>query len=130
MVALEPPQVPILEGHMRLAVIGSRTFTDYKKLVEVLDGVALLQPITQVVSGGAPGADRLAEKYGKDKGIAVRIFPAEWTKYGKSAGFRRNADIIKNCDGVVAFWDGVSKGTAHSISLAEKAQKEITVIRI
>lgn len=115
---------------MRLAVIGSRTFTDYKKLEEVLDGYALLNPITEIISGGAKGVDKLAEQYSKARAIPIKVYPAEWDKYGRSAGYRRNTLIVNNCDQVIAFWDGISKGTLHSITLAEKIGKEITVIRI
>ena len=51
-------------------------------------------------------------------GLTAVIFPAEWKKYGKRAGYIRNHDIIKNSDHVVAFWDGKSRGTLHSIELA------------
>jgi hypothetical protein len=50
-------------------------------------------------------------------------FQPDWEKLGKSAGFARNADIVKNSDYVVAFWDGQSKGTRHSLELAQKAGK-------
>ncbi len=45
-------------------------------------------------------------------------FIADWNKYGKSAGFRRNIDIVDNSDCVIAFWDGNSKGTLNSVTTA------------
>ena len=65
----------------------------------------------------------MAELYAREKGIKLTIFPADWEKYGKSAGMIRNKDIINNCDVCVAFWDGISKGTKNSISLAQKTKQ-------
>ena len=63
-----------------------------------------------------------------ENNIKTLIFPANWEKYGKRAGFIRNEDIIKNCDAVIAFWDGKSKGTFHSLSLADKYYKPTKII--
>jgi len=109
---------------MKVAVIGSRTFENYTKLESVLDQY----DISEIISGGARGADSLAELYALNKNIPVKIFKADWSKYGKAAGFIRNKDIIDNCDIVIAFWDGKSKGTQHSINLAKKQGKTVEVI--
>jgi hypothetical protein len=62
--------------------------------------------------------------------IPTSIFFADWETHGKSAGFIRNHEIIKNCDKVIAFWDGVSKGTGHSITLCSKYNKPYKIIPI
>lgn len=108
----------------RVAVVGSRGFDDYKIMVEALDDLK----IDLIVSGGARGADRLAERYAEEMGINTLIFPANWIKYGMSAGFIRNDDIVKNCDLLIAFWDGNSKGTMSSIRMARKQGKEVIII--
>lgn len=113
---------------MKLAIIGSRSFNDYKKLEDTL--FPYLTRITLVVSGGARGADTLGEQWAKNNNIKTLIFPADWEKYGKRAGFIRNEDIIKNCEVCIAFWDGESKGTKHSISLCEKYNKPYRIIGI
>lgn len=113
---------------MKLAVIGSRTFDNYEFLQENLK--VFLSKVTLVVSGAAKGADLLGEKWAKNNNIETLIFPADWKKYGRRAGFIRNEDIIKSCDCVVAFWDGKSKGTAHSISLCKKLNKPFKIIEI
>ena len=113
---------------MKLAIIGSRTFNDYNFLNEVLE--SFKPKLTLVVSGAAKGADTLGEKWAIQNKIQTLIFPADWEKYGKRAGFIRNEDIIKNCDCVIAFWDGESKGTKHSISLCEKYNKPYKIIEI
>jgi len=114
---------------MKLAVVGSRGFNDYDLLKSKLDAIHLRKPITCIVSGGAKGADSLGEKWAKENNIETLIFIPEWDKYGKKAGFLRNEDIIKNSDAVVAIWDEVSKGTAHSISLAKKYNKSCLVVK-
>ena len=113
---------------MKLAIIGSRDFNDLTKLNNELE--PYLSRIEMVVSGGAKGADKMGEEWAKRNNIKTLIFLAEWNKFGKSAGFIRNEDIIKNCDEVIAFWDGMSKGTKHSISLAEKFNKPCKIVFI
>ena len=64
--------------------------------------------IDTIVSGGAFGADALAEHYAKWKRLKYKIHRPDWKKYGKLAGFIRNKLIINDCDILVAFWDGTS----------------------
>jgi len=113
---------------MKLAIIGSRTFNDYILLQETLK--IYLPKITLVVSGAAKGADSLGERWALENNIQTLIFPAEWDKYGKRAGYIRNESIIKSCDYAVAFWDGESKGTAHSLFLCKKYNKYVDIIKI
>jgi hypothetical protein len=113
---------------MKIAIIGSRNFTNYKLLQEILEQYK--PKITLVVSGAAKGADSLGEKWALENNIQTLIFPADWNQYGKRAGFIRNEDIIKNCDYCVAFWDGESKGTKHSLSLCEKYTKPVKIVQI
>jgi|ERR1035437_317077 predicted Rossmann fold nucleotide-binding protein DprA/Smf involved in DNA uptake len=111
---------------MKVAIIGSRSFKDYdllKKTLNKIEGISL------IVSGCAVGADTLGELYAKEKGIPTLLFRPDWKKYGKAAGFIRNREIIDNSDAIVAFWDGISNGTKHSISLAEKQDKKLIVIK-
>lgn len=84
----------------------------------------------EIVSGTARGADQLGEKFAKEKGCNLKQFPADWDAYGKSAGYRRNADMAKYADACVVFWDGVSKGTKHMIDLAEKAELDLKIVRV
>lgn len=100
---------------MRYGVIGSRTFDDYEKLKEVLDK----HYISQIVSGGARGADSLAAKYAEEKSIPLLEFLPDYTKYGKKAPFVRNKLIVRASDVVIAFWDGQSNGTEHSLNFAK-----------
>lgn len=119
---------------MRVLVVGSRTFSDYELVKQTLDGLLPKDADIEIVSGGAKGADSLAERYAKDKNYALKVFPSEWDKYGKSAGYRRNADmhryISESDDRIcIAFWDGESKGTQHSFELARKYNNPLEIIR-
>ena len=114
---------------MRLAVIGSRGFDDYELLEKVLDIIQRGNRLSfdTIVSGGANGADSLAERYAIKNDIKTDIYPADWNKHGKSAGYIRNVDIWDNSDFGVAFWDGESKGTAHSFKLSIKQNKTLFI---
>ena len=116
---------------MKLAVVGSRTFNDYNLLVKYLNFIHNKEEITLIISGGAKGADKMSEYWAKDHNIETKIFIPEWNKQGtfnRRAGFERNELIIKECDKVVAFWDGESNGTRNDISLAKKYNKKCLVI--
>lgn len=76
--------------------------------------------ITEVVSGGARGVDRMGEQYARYYGIPIRQFIPDWNGIGKSAGFRRNEQMADYADALIAVWDAVSHGTEHMIRTAEK----------
>ena len=117
----------------KVAVIGSRSFTNYQRLESVLlysFGQQVKNKSILIVSGGASGADTLAERFAKEYSLEKEIYPANWDKYGKKAGYLRNEMIVKNSDTVIAFWDGISKGTKHSINLAKKHHKALLVIDV
>jgi hypothetical protein len=111
---------------MKIAVIGSRDFADYAKLSQVLNE----QPaVTKIISGGAKGADSLAEQWAKEKGIETVVYKPDWAKYGRGAGVVRNRLIIEDCDCCIAFWDGVSKGTKSSIDHCKKLNKKLLIVK-
>lgn len=115
-----------------LMIAGSRGFSDYKLLSRVCDNIRKKYPDIIIVSGGARGADTLAEKYAKEKGIETKIFKAQWNLYGKAAGYRRNAEMQKFIQQhpnrlVVCFWDGSSPGTQHNFGLAKTLGNPIRV---
>ena len=111
---------------MKIAIVGSRTFEDYNAMCSFIEEKLATMEFTSidaVVSGGARGADTLAERYAREQRLQMILFPAEWKKYGRRAGFIRNVDIIRESDICFAFWDGSSKGTAHTIQLCEELNK-------
>lgn len=114
---------------MKVAIVGSRTFNDYRTAKKFIDDTCSENgiEITTIVSGGARGADAIGERYARENGIETLIFPADWKTYGKRAGFKRNHDIIYNCDVCIAFWDGLSHGTKHDIELCEQYGKKVYI---
>lgn len=114
-----------------LAIIGSRTFTDYSTLCKFIEGYTSLGiTIGGIVSGGAKGADSLAKRYADENGIPLLEFIPNWDKYGKAAGMIRNRDIIDAADEVLAFWDGTSRGTKNSIDYARKKKVPVVVAKV
>lgn len=88
----------------------------------------LLSQDDVVVSGGAAGADAWSADAARQRGLEVVEYLPDWDAHGKGAGFKRNWAIIKDCDRVVAFWDGISKGTQHTLDAAAEVNKPVTVI--
>ena len=115
---------------MKIAVVGSRTFTNYTLLQSVLDLAVKHGVLDEIVSGGARGADSLARKYARDYNVSYKEFPAQWDIYGKRAGFIRNKFIVEYCDIVIAFWDGKSRGTKDTINTARKLGKRVCIIMV
>lgn len=114
----------------RVIVAGGRDFADYKLLSETMD--EYLSKVTNdifIVCGQARGADTLGEQYAKEHGYQVNYFPANWNRFGKSAGYIRNTEMAKNADALVAFWDGTSLGTKHMIATAEQLGLDVRVVQ-
>lgn len=115
----------------KVIIAGGRNFNDYPILEAALDH-ALSEKIKagcdiEIVSGDAHGADSLGVQYANKRGLVVKHFPAEWDKFGKSAGYKRNAQMADYADAVYAFWDGKSKGTEHMIALARQKRLQVRV---
>lgn len=121
----------MLIKHYRIIVAGCRDFDDYEYLKESLDAIRTDFIDIEIVSGHASGTDSLAEEYARRVGIELRIFPADWKRYGRAAGPIRNKQMLEYImEGnplVVAFWDGKSSGTKNMIELARKADVECRV---
>jgi hypothetical protein len=112
---------------MKLAIVGSRDFDNYDLLEDYILENFESEGLT-IISGGAIGADNLAKTFAFANNVQYLEFPADWRTHGKSAGYKRNVQIVDACDSLVAFWDGVSKGTKHSIDLAIKQDKLLKII--
>ncbi len=118
-----------------IAVVGSRDFNDYTiikcwLLQYIYENCWNIPEGVTIVSGGARGVDTLAEQFAELYGCKKLVFPANWEKYGKSAGYLRNSEIIQNSDVVFAFQKNKSKGTQHSIDIARKLNKELYVFEV
>lgn len=128
---------------VKLGVIGSRSFHDYELVKKTLEPYK--NKIQVIISGGAQGADKLAEKYSWEVlNKKPLIFKADWynlnvepcdirqdrngRSYNHLAGYNRNTYIVENSDAIIAFWDEKSNGTKDSIWKARRLKKPIKII--
>ena len=114
----------------RLIIAGGREFSDYPLLAQNVEAFVneLDDPEIEIVCGCARGADSLGEEYGKSKGYKINYYKPNWDLYGRSAGMIRNNQMAQNADGLVAFWDGSSKGTKNMIDLARRRGLKVKVV--
>jgi len=104
---------------MRTIIAGGRDFIDYDKLKYIIKH-ELPWKITTVICGKAKGADTLGETWALCNSIPIEYFPAEWDKFGKSAGVRRNRQMAQNAETALICWDTKSKGTRNMFQEAKK----------
>lgn len=126
------------EYDLVLAVVGSRSFDDLRRLRDETDAYIgeLLwdHPLPPnmwnvcIVSGGAKGADSLAVTYAQLRGYDTIAYLADWKQYGKKAGFLRNATIVNTVEAGIAFWDGKSKGTRDTIKKLDDSKKPYRIV--
>jgi len=105
---------------MKIIIAGGREYSNYEELKKICDYLLKDKKDIEIVSGNAKGADTLGEKYAVEKGYKISLFPADWDKYNKAAGYIRNKEMAEYADALIAFWDGKSKGTNHMINLAKE----------
>ena len=113
---------------MNVIIAGSRTFSDYDLLRKKLDFFLSHKTDIHIVCGEAEGADQLGKKYAQEKGYEVLSYPDESSIYGSFAKYKRNREMARVADALVAFWDGKSKGTAQLIQVMKEARKPIRIV--
>lgn len=133
----------------KLIVAGPRNFTDYeavrREVAAILLPLPLLHSDIQIVSGACDrgiitftredgtnvcGADGLGERFAQDCGYSVRSFPAEWIKYGKSAGPLRNRQMCNYADACIVFGNGTTRGSKDMADVARAAGKLVRPVRL
>ena len=135
-----PESIPLILTH-NICINGSRGFNDYNffkevivKLIDVnqvhFDEELKANKTLRIIVGGAQGADTLAERWARESGLNYQVFPANWKKYGKSAGYKRNVQMIDVSDELISFWDGESKGTKHTIDYARSKLVPVTIVNV
>jgi hypothetical protein len=110
---------------IKILICGSRSFTDEnyfnKYLTHFFNYIkSKTDEELIIVSGKAKGPDSFAIDFAIKNNIKLEEYPADWDKYGKSAGFIRNKEMVSVSNITIAFFDGISKGTKDSIELSEK----------
>lgn len=112
---------------MILVVAGSRHLDSYKELEQAIkDAPFLPRCVTEVVSGGCRGVDKVAEQWAKNNNKDLVVFHPNWGKHGRAAGPIRNLRMLtyswerdKSCF-LLAIWDGKSRGTKNIIESAKR----------
>jgi len=119
-----------MSNKIKLVIAGGRDFQDFDLLCKSVDNFILdLWPSSiKIVCGMCQGADMLGARYANQHDYSVICMHADWAKYGKSAGYRRNEEMAKISDASIVFWDGKSKGTKHMIDLTKKYNNKLTII--
>lgn len=98
---------------MKVIIAGSRNIDDYKLVVDTITKSGY--DITEVVSGCATGVDRLGEQWARTNNIPITEMPADWNRYGRSAGPYRNRAMAEYADAAIVIWDGKSRGSRNMI---------------
>lgn len=116
----------------RVIIAGTRTFDNYVLLQKECDRLLSAKASTDeiiIISGNARGADLLGERYAQEHNYKIQRFPADWDKHGKKAGILRNREMADNSDALIAFWDGMSRGTLSMINIARNKALQVRVIK-
>lgn len=111
---------------IRLAVIGSRTFSNARLMDQVLSEYA--GHISLFISGGADGADKMGARWARRMGLEITIFEPDHKRY-RHAYHHRNRLIAEACQLLVAFWDGRSTGTKYTIDYARRIGREVRIVK-
>ena len=109
---------------MKIAVVGSRGIFGVD-----FDG-KIPSNCSEVVSGGARGVDSEAAEWARKNEISLTVFLPDYERYGRAAPIKRNEQIAVYADELVAFWDGISKGTENTIKFFEKLGKKVTIFTV
>lgn len=118
---------------MHIIIAGCRNFNDYsvvEKEVMELIGNFIGKIEIEIISGGATGADALGERFAKEHNLSLKVVPADWKTYGRSAGPRRNEQMARMAGTLIAFWDGKSRGTKNMIDTAKRFGLRVKVVTI
>ena len=116
----------------KVIVAGSRSINDYALVERNLNQILKnkLSEDVCIFCGMAKGVDSLGEQYAINHKLYLKMFPANWDRYGNKAGFLRNVEMAEGADALVAFWDGKSRGTQHMINIAKKKDLQVRVVYV
>jgi hypothetical protein len=109
-------------------IAGSRVITNYSLVEQAVKESGF--ELTKIISGGANGVDKLGEQYANNNNIPIRVFFAEWDRYGRKAGILRNEEMAKQAQACIVIWDGFSKGSANLIKIARRRNLQLFVLNI
>lgn len=104
---------------MKLIVAGGRDYKPRVKDILRLNWLHMKRPVTELISGGAEGADKMGMDWATSLGIPMHLALPDWEQYGKAAGPMRNREMARLADACVLFPGGA--GTASMAAEAEYA---------
>ncbi|MEE0264018.1 MAG: DUF2493 domain-containing protein [Acutalibacteraceae bacterium] len=114
----------------RIVIAGCRDYNNYTEAKKYID--ECISDIKKdntiiILSGGSNGADKIGERYAKENDFQIELFLADWKRFGKSAGPKRNKLMAEATDYVICFWDGKSRGTKSMIEYAQMYDKPLKI---
>jgi hypothetical protein len=111
---------------VKIIIAGSRDiWLQHDELFEIIDKFGILYEIEEIVSGCASGIDSSAIEFAKRYKIPLKRFPADWEKYGKLAGPRRNREMAAYADCLLLIWDSKSPGSKNMKARMQGLGKQI-----
>ena len=112
---------------MRVAVVGSRSLGGrcYEVLEEHVPAGA-----SEIISGGASGADSLAERYALEHELPMTVIRPDYKTYDRQAPLIRNSQIVAESDFTLILWDGASRGSLNVIMTCIRTNKPFKVILV
>lgn len=115
-----------------LIVAGGRDFTDFDRMKREICSLMwkeLKGHEVVIIQGECPtGADYLAKLSAQALGLTCVPCPADWRTHGRAAGPIRNSYMAEHGSGLLAFWDGESRGTADMIKKMKDKKKAVRVM--
>ena len=112
---------------MRVAVVGSRSLDGrcYGMLAEHIP-----PGVSEIVSGGASGAESLAEQYALERGLPMTVIRPDYKTYDRTAPLIRNSQIVSESDFTLVLWDGISRGSLNVIMTCIRTNKPFKVLLV
>lgn len=115
---------------MKIIIAGSRDIEDYALVERAALESGWIDGETEIVSGMARGVDMLAVRFAQEHDLPLHRFPANWDKFGRSAGMIRNDEMAQFANALIAVWDGRSVGTRGMIQIARSYKLQVFIWRV
>lgn len=110
----------------KILICGSRNWSDRPTVRKVLRQI---KHPCEIIHGNAQGADKIGAEIAAALDFSVTAVFPDWERYGKSAGLKRNIAMLEmKPEIVIAFWDGKSRGTQHTITQARQQGIPVLVV--
>jgi hypothetical protein len=120
---------------MKIGIVGSRTWTNAKLMARTIESYVSVHGLKWkdiiLISGGAKGADKLAEEFAEGKNIAIEVYLPDYKIYNKNkweAPHKRNTTIAHESEFLFCFWDGKSRGCMDTVEKIKKYGKQFVII--